>query len=64
VVRMFEGGYTANFWKTSSPDARAWSERTRGEYLGLGPDYQLGALADRNWIHEVDARRRSHLLTA
>jgi 3',5'-cyclic-AMP phosphodiesterase len=64
VVRMFEGGYTANFWKTSSPDARAWSERTRGEYLGLGPDYQLGALADRNWIYEVDARRRSHLLTA
>jgi 3',5'-cyclic-AMP phosphodiesterase len=38
-----------NFWKTSTPDACAWSERSRGEYLGLGPDYQLGSLADRNW---------------
>ena len=47
-----------------SRTSRAWSERTRGEYLGLGPDYQLGALADRNWTYEVDARRRTHLLTA
>src|SRR4051812_30808253 len=59
VVRLFEGGYMANFWKTSSPDARAWSERSRGEYLGLGPDYQLGSLADRNWSYAVDARRRA-----
>ena len=64
VVRMFERGYMVNFWKTSSADCRAWSERTRGEYLGLGPDYQLGALADRNWTYDVDARRRTHLLTA
>jgi hypothetical protein len=59
VVRMFEGGYMVNFWKTSTPEARAWSERSRGEYLGLGPDYQLGALGDRNWSYAVDARRRS-----
>ncbi len=57
VVRLFEGGYMANFWKTSTPDARAWSERSRGEYLGLGPSYQLGALGDRNWSYAVDARR-------
>jgi hypothetical protein len=57
VVRMFEGGYMVNFWKTSTPDARAWSERSRGEYLGLAPTYQLGSLADRNWTYEIDARR-------
>ncbi len=57
VVRLYEGGYMANFWKTSTPDARAWSERSRGEYLGLGPSYQLGALGDRNWSFAVDARR-------
>ena len=62
VVRLFEGGYMVNFWKTSTPEARAWSERTRGEYLGLAPDYQLGSLADRNWTYEVDARRKSRLL--
>ena len=59
VVRMYEGGYMVNFWKTSTPEACAWSERSRGEYLGLGPDYQLGSLADRNWSYAVDARHRS-----
>jgi hypothetical protein len=59
VVRIFEGGYLVNFWKTSAPECRAWSERSRGEYLGLGPDYQLGSLTDRNWSYAVAARRRS-----
>jgi 3',5'-cyclic AMP phosphodiesterase CpdA len=59
VVRMYEGGYMVNFWKTSTDEARAWSERSRGEYLGLGPDYQLGSLTDRNWSYDVDARRTS-----
>ncbi|MCW2673086.1 MAG: hypothetical protein JWP14_1675 [Frankiales bacterium] len=62
VVRLFEGGFMANFWKTSTPEARAWSERSRGEYLGLAPTYQLGSLKDRNWVHAVNARRTSHLL--
>jgi hypothetical protein len=61
VVRLFEGGFMANFWKTSTPEARAWSERSRGEYLGLAPDYQLGSLKDRNWVHAVNARRTRHL---
>ena len=61
VVRLFEGGFMANFWKTSGPEARAWSERSRGEYLGFAPDYQLGSLRDRNWVHAVDARRTTHL---
>ena len=63
VVRLFEGGFMANFWKTSTPEARAWSERSRGEYLGFAPDYQLGSLTDRNWVHVVDARRTSHVRT-
>ena len=61
VVRLFEGGYMVNFWKTKSAEARAWSERSRGEYLGLAPSYQLGSLTDRNWTYAVDARRRSHV---
>lgn len=59
VVRLFEGGYMVNFHKTSTPDARAWSERSRGEYYGLAPLYLLGALGDRNWTYEIDARRRT-----
>jgi len=63
VVRLFEGGYMVSFWKTSTPEARAWSERSRGEYLGLGPMYQLGGLGERNWVYEVDARRRTRART-
>jgi 3',5'-cyclic-AMP phosphodiesterase len=28
VVRLYEGGYMVNFWKTATPDALAWSERS------------------------------------
>lgn len=57
VVRLFESGYMVNFWKTATPDALAWSERSRGEYLGLYPYYTMGGFADRNWTYEIDARR-------
>jgi hypothetical protein len=60
---LFEGGYLANFYKTSSVEARAWSERSRGEYLGFAPSYQLGSLSDRNWTYDVDARRRTRVRT-
>lgn len=63
VVRLFEGGYMANFYKTSSPEARAWSERSRGEYLGLAPSYQLGSLSDRNWTFDVNARHKARVVT-
>lgn len=59
-VRLYEGGYMVNFFKTSAPDAQAWAETTRGEYLGLAPNYQLGGFGDRNWVHHVDARRTVH----
>ena len=58
VVRLFERGYMVNFWKTATPAALRWSERSRGEYLGLYPYYTLGGFADRNWTYEVDARKR------
>lgn len=58
IVRLFEGGYMVNFYKTADPEARAWSERSRGQYLGLYPYYTLGGLHDRNWVYLADARRR------
>ncbi|MTV27375.1 metallophosphoesterase family protein [Nitriliruptoraceae bacterium ZYF776] len=57
IVRLYEEGYMVNFYKTAAPEARAWSERSRGEYLGLYPYYTLGGLSDRNWVHRTDARR-------
>ncbi len=59
VVRLYETGYLVNFYKSASPEARAWSERSRGEYVGNAPYYQLGNLGDRNWRYDVDARVRS-----
>ena len=56
VVRLYETGYLVNFYKTAAPEARAWSERSRGEYLGLYPYYTLGNLGDRNWSYDVNAR--------
>lgn len=42
-----------NFWKTKDPEARAWSERSRGEYLGLYPFYTFGGFGDRNWVRRL-----------
>ncbi len=55
IVSLYEGGYMTNFHPTLDPESRAWSERSRGEYLGLYPYYTLGAFADRNWVHTFDA---------
>lgn len=63
LVKVYEGGYMVNFYKTRSDPARAWSERSRGEYLGLYPYYTLGAFEDRNFVVEADfsdaARRQT-----
>ncbi|PXX71295.1 3',5'-cyclic AMP phosphodiesterase CpdA [Nocardia tenerifensis] len=50
LLRLYEGGYTANFYKTRSDAARGWSTRTRRQYLGLHPDHSLGSCADRNHV--------------
>jgi hypothetical protein len=34
--------------KADRPLARAWGQRTRGEYYSLYPHYMLGTIADRN----------------
>lgn len=54
LVRVYEGGYMVNFYKTASPEARVWSERSRGEYFGLYPWYTLGSLDDRNFVVQAD----------
>jgi hypothetical protein len=56
LLRIHEGGYAVNFYKTRSSLAREWSERTRGEYLGVGLSafYQSGAIADRNYVVRRD----------
>lgn len=50
LLRIYEGGYMVNFYKTRTPDARRWSTLTRGEYFGLLPDYTAGTFADRNHV--------------
>lgn len=48
LLRIYEGGYTLNFHKTRTANARRWSTRTRSEFSGLFPEYTLGTTADRN----------------
>ncbi|HWB65421.1 MAG TPA: metallophosphoesterase family protein [Mycobacteriales bacterium] len=56
LLRVHEGGYAMNFYKTRAPLAREWSERTRGEYLGVGLSafYMSGSIADRNYVVRRD----------
>ncbi|RJO72329.1 phosphohydrolase [Nocardia panacis] len=54
LLRLYEGGYMVNFYKMSAEQARRWSATTRGEYLGLYPEYTLGTCADRNHTVERD----------
>ena len=54
LVEVYEGGYMVNFHKTRADESRAWSERSRGEYLGLYPYYTLGTLAERNFVISAD----------
>jgi hypothetical protein len=58
ILRLFDGGYMVNFWKVGGPSLRSdlaekcrmWSQRSRGEYLGLYPEYTLGRFTDRNRV--------------
>jgi 3',5'-cyclic AMP phosphodiesterase CpdA len=45
--RIYEGGYVQLARRISTPDAMAWTEKTRGMFAGLYRDYALGALEDR-----------------
>lgn len=45
--RVFEGGVLQVFHRIRRPDALRWTERTRGMFGGLYPQYAFGALDDR-----------------
>jgi len=54
LLRVYQGGYMVNFYKSSGDLARQWSQTTSAEYLGLYPAYTLGSLTDRNHVVERD----------
>ena len=55
LLRLHEGGYALNFYKTQSDLARQWSERSRQEISGLWPQFSLGSqVADRNTMVKRD----------
>ena len=45
--RVFDGGVLQVHRRISTPEALAWSERTRALFGGMYPDYAFGHLADR-----------------
>ncbi len=45
--RVFEGGILQVVRRIATPDALAWTEKTRGMFGGLYPGYAFGTLADR-----------------
>jgi predicted phosphodiesterase len=47
--RVFEGGVLQVFHRISTPDALAWSEKTRGMFGGAYPFYAFGEVSDRNF---------------
>jgi hypothetical protein len=57
LLKVYEGGYMLNFYKSSSALARQWSQTSSGEYLGLYPAYTLGTTADRNHVVHRDFSR-------
>jgi 3',5'-cyclic-AMP phosphodiesterase len=54
LLKVYEGGYMVNFYKSSSDLARQWSQVSGAGYLGLYPAYALGTLADRNHVVSRD----------
>jgi 3',5'-cyclic-AMP phosphodiesterase len=54
LLKVYEGGYMVNFYKSSSDLARQWSQVSGSGYLGLYPAYALGTLADRNHVVNRD----------
>jgi hypothetical protein len=54
LLKVYEGGYMVNFYKSSSDLARQWNQISGGGYLGLYPAYALGTLADRNHVVSRD----------
>jgi predicted phosphodiesterase len=48
--RVFDGGILQIHRRISTPDALAWTEKTRGMFGGVYPEYAFGALKDRCFV--------------
>jgi 3',5'-cyclic AMP phosphodiesterase CpdA len=48
--RVFEGGVMHVHRRISTPDALAWSEKTRAMFAGLYAEYAFGTLSDRCFV--------------
>jgi 3',5'-cyclic-AMP phosphodiesterase len=48
--RVYDGGILQIHRRISAPDALAWTDKTRGMFGGLYPDYSFGQLADRCFV--------------
>lgn len=48
--RIYEGGILQIVHRISSPEALAWTDRTREMFGGLYPSYSFGTLADRCFV--------------
>ncbi|GIU86145.1 MAG: hypothetical protein KatS3mg009_0660 [Acidimicrobiia bacterium] len=48
--RVYEGGYVQIGRRIATPEAMAWTERTRHMFGGLYRDYALGSVSDRNFV--------------
>ncbi len=54
--RVHEGGILQVFHRISSPDALAWTEKTRHMFGGLYGEYAFGALGDRCFAISLERR--------
>ena len=48
--RIFEGGVLQVFRRITEPAALAWTEKTRGMFGGIYPEYAFGQMADRCFL--------------
>jgi 3',5'-cyclic AMP phosphodiesterase CpdA len=48
--RVYEGGILQVHRRIAAPEALAWTEKTRGMFGGLYPDYAFGRLEDRCFV--------------
>ena len=52
IFSVYRGGYTRSYLRPRDCEfCREWTDTTRQEYFGLGPQYLLGSLGTRNFSH-------------
>jgi predicted phosphodiesterase len=55
--RVYEGGIVQVHRRISTPEALAWTERTRAMFAGLYPQYAFGGLDDRCFVVDINAHQ-------